>query len=84
DTDAGERFQLTLSRGIGLEAMVRIDRGAGGTETLALSPVAGKPAAYLSAVAPAEPHEFGAVLDLQQGEARVELAFHLAEPEGHH
>jgi cation diffusion facilitator family transporter len=84
DTDAGERFQLTLSRGTVRQAMVRIDRGAGGTETLVLSSVAASPAAYLSAVAPEEPHEFDAVLDLQQGEARVELAFHMAEPEHHH
>ena len=84
DTDAGERFQLTLSRGTVLDAKVRIDRGAAGTETLVLSPVAGRPASYLSAVAPEEPHEFDAVLDLQQGGARVDLAFHMAEPKHQH
>ena len=84
DTEAGERFQLTLSRGIGLKATVRIDRGAGGIETLVLSAVAGQPATYLSAVAPEEPHEFDAVLDLKQGETRAALPFHLAEPEHHH
>ena len=84
DTDAGERFQLTLSRGTDLHATVRINRGSSGTETLVLSSVAGSHTAYLSAVAPEEPHEFVAVLDLQQGKARVELAFHMAEPEDHH
>ena len=84
DTDAGERFQLTLSRGRDLRATVRIDRGAGSAETLVLSWVAGNPARYLSAVAPEEPHEFNAVLDLQQGDARAELPFHMAEPEHHH
>ncbi len=83
DTDAGERFQLTISRGAGLEAVVRIDRGAGGIERLGLAAIAGQPATYLSAVAPEEPHEFDAVLDLQRGEARVELPFHMAEPEHH-
>ena len=84
DTDAGERFQLTLSRGIGVEATVRIDRGAGSIETLALAAVAGRPATYLSAVTPEEPHEFDAVLDLKQGEARAALPFHMAEPEHQH
>jgi cation diffusion facilitator family transporter len=84
DTDAGERFQLTLSRGTNLQAVVRIDRGAGGTETLVLSAIAGQPATYLSAKAPEEPHEFNARLDLRQGEARVELPFRMVEPEHHH
>ena len=84
DTDAGERFQLTLSRGTGLQATVRIDRGASGIETLVLSPIAGNPTAYLSAVAPEEPHEFDAVLDLQTGAAHAALPFHMAEPEHHH
>ena len=84
ETDAGERFQLTLSRGVGVEATVRIDRGAGGIETLALAAVAGQPATYLSAMAPEEPHEFDAVLDLKHGETRAALPFHFAEPEHHH
>ena len=83
DTDAGERFQLVLSRGTGLEAIVRIDRGASGAETLVLAAGAGRPAEYFSAVAPAEPHEFDAALELQQGAARVALPFHMAEPEHH-
>ena len=84
DTDDGERFRLTLSRGTDLHATVRIDRGSSEIETLVLSPVTGSPTAYLSAVAPEEPHEFDAVLYLQQGETRVELPFHMAEPEHHH
>ena len=84
DTDAGERFQLTLSRGTGLQATVRIDRGAEGTETLVLSAIPGNPATYLSAAAPEEPHEFDAVLDLKTSEARAALRFHMAEPEHHH
>ena len=84
DTDAGERFQLTLSRGNGLQAVVRIDRAERGTETLTLSAVAGTPATYLSATAPAEPHAFDAVLDLQLGEKRAALPFHMAEPEHPH
>ena len=84
DTDAGERFQLTLSRGSGLQAVVRIDRAGRGTETLTLSAVAGTPATYLSATAPAEPHAFDAMLDLQKGAMRAALPFHMAEPEHPH
>jgi hypothetical protein len=35
-------------------------------------------------MAPEEPHEFDARLDLQYGEARVELPFRMVEPEHHH
>ena len=84
DTEAGERFQLRLSRGTGLEATVRIDRGANGTETLVLAALAGQAAEYRSAVAPEEPHEFDAVLDLKLGTGSSSLPFHMAEPEHHH
>ena len=84
DTDAGERLQLVLSRGTGLQATVRINRGAAGTETLVLSAISGNGAVYLSADAPQEPHEFDAMLDLQLGDAREELPFHMAEPVHHH
>jgi hypothetical protein len=40
--------------------------------------------AMLSTVAPAEPHEFDAVLKLMAGIEVDDLAFRMEEPEGHY
>jgi hypothetical protein len=40
--------------------------------------------ALISTVAPAEPHEFGAMLKLMAGIEVDDLPFRMEEPEGHH
>lgn len=85
DTDAGERMRLTISRAAtGLRAVVEIKRPGGLSETLPLLPVEGNRRVFLSEVAPAEPHEFDAVLQLSTGDKNSSLPFHMAEPEHHH
>jgi cation diffusion facilitator family transporter len=84
ETTGGERMRLTASHaGDDLRAVVSIAR-PDGAEILPLNPVAGAPGLYESDVAPAEPHEFDAVLRLSAGNKQVSLSFHMAEPEGHH
>ena len=55
----------------------------GGDETLALSPDSSDPAVLISAVAPAEPHEFDAVLSLSTGDTEEAIRFRMVEPAGH-
>lgn len=82
DTPKGERMRLTLSRGEPpLKAGVVIHRPNSEPETLQLSPR--ENGSFESAVAPAEPHEFQAVLYLSSGEFRERLPFSMAEPAGH-
>lgn len=84
DTPQGERMQLTLSRRAeGLQAMVRIKRPGSVQETLPLSLMIGN-AIYQSAVAPEEPHEFEAELQLLVGEQRETLCFQMKEPNHAH
>ncbi len=82
-TPAGERMRLTLNRPIdGLNAVVVIARG-GEVETLALVPDSADHHSFVSAVAPAEPHEFDARLILSiNGEEDVQ-EFRMEEPAGH-
>ena len=83
DTPDGERMQLRLSRHAeALRAEVGIARGQA-TERLALWPVAGNHHMLQSLAAPAEPHEFEAVLTLVAGSAREEMAFAMIEPHDH-
>lgn len=83
DTAQGERMQMTLDAPIsGLKATVVIDR-PGGDETLALDGVGDDPTRYLSSAAPAEPHEFDAVLQLRVSTRREYLPFRMTEPAGH-
>lgn len=84
DTPDGERMQLRVSRHAeGLRATVSIERD-GRTEVLELRPVAGNHHWLQSSNAPEEPHEFAASLKLTAGNDNEELAFAMAEPEGHH
>lgn len=83
DTPQGERLQLRLSRAApGLRATVVIAR-AGGDEVLRLDPVAKDASVMRSAVAPAEPHAFEAMLSMSVDGAEEAMRFSMAEPEGH-
>ncbi|TIV34941.1 MAG: hypothetical protein E5V96_27205 [Mesorhizobium sp.] len=84
DTPQGERMRLRLSRHAeGLQANVAIERAGGAVESLPLSPVGGDHHYLQSLVAPAEPHEFSARLQLAAGQDSEDLPFAMAEPEGH-
>ncbi|MBN9074796.1 MAG: cobalt transporter [Rhizobiales bacterium 65-79] len=85
DTAQGERMRLRISRHVeGLRANVAIERPGGAVESLPLSPVAGDHHHLQSAIAPAEPHEFSARLQLIAGSDHEDLPFAMTEPEGHH
>ncbi|RWD86686.1 cation diffusion facilitator family transporter [Mesorhizobium sp.] len=85
DTPQGERMRLRLSRHAeGLRANIAIERSGGGVERLPLSPVGGDHHYLQSLVAPAEPHEFSARLQLVAGADSEDLPFAMAEPDGHH
>jgi len=85
DTTAGERMRLTVSkRAEGLSAVVVIKRPGGKDETLPLLPSKQDHGSYMSSAAPAEPHEFVATLLLTAADQEETIAFHMAEPEGHH
>ena len=85
DTPDGERMRLTLTQNSdGLEARVTISRPGAADESLPLLPAQGDHHTYLSEFAPAEPHEFKAVLRLTAGGKTIGLPFEMLEPEGHH
>ncbi|AYG63644.1 cation diffusion facilitator family transporter [Rhizobium jaguaris] len=85
DTPDGERMRLTISsHAHGLQAIVEIRRPGGVIETLPLASSTNDHHVLQSAEAPAEPHEFDAVLKLIAGERQDELPFRMEEPEGHH
>ncbi|UWU18069.1 cation diffusion facilitator family transporter (plasmid) [Rhizobium sullae] len=85
DTPDGERFRLSVGKHIhGLQAVVEINRGNGAIERLPLLPSPTDHHVMISAVAPAEPHEFEAVLKLMAGIEVDDLSFRMEEPEGHH
>jgi nickel/cobalt exporter len=83
DAPDGERFRLELSSTVPLSgAVVRIMRPHNLVEehVLARQP----DGAWVSEKAPEEPHEFDALLELETGGQRQELAFRMVEPEDHH
>ncbi|GHE06208.1 cobalt transporter [Defluviimonas sp. 20V17] len=85
ETDAGERMRLRLSHHVtDLRAAVEIERGAGRTETLDLLPFDGDHHLLQSAVAPEEPHSFGATLKLSASGAEAQQRFRMEEPDHHH
>jgi len=86
DTPEGERMRLSVSRHVeGLAATVAIRRPGGAIETLPLIPRRDDHHELVSSVAPAEPHEFDAELELSDNKDRKEsLAFQMKEPAGHH
>ncbi len=84
-TPEGERMQMIVSEHVqNLRAVVVIKRQDGRAETLPLPPSIRHDHNYTSQEAPAEPHEFDATLQLSAADQTEELAFHMAEPEGHH
>jgi hypothetical protein len=84
DTPEGERMRAVLDRGApGLRAKVTIDRPGGAPESFCLEPVAGRANLLQSLVAPAEPHDFTAILELTADERREALSFGMKEPAGH-
>lgn len=84
-TPQGERMRLRVSRHAdGLTAAVAIKREHGTLEHLRLMPVAGDHHWMESEVAPAEPHEFEATLELKAGELTDAISFRMTEPEHHH
>lgn len=85
DTPEGERLRLTVTQHVeDLRAVVNIKRPGGASEVLKLLPVPNDHHAFMSALAPAEPHAFDATLELSAGDETESLPFHMAEPEGHH
>jgi cation diffusion facilitator family transporter len=85
DTPEGERMRLTVSRHVeDIGAVVKIRRPRGMIETLPLLPSATDHHSFQSSVAPAEPHEFDAELQLSSQGQRDVLSFRMTEPEGHH
>jgi hypothetical protein len=84
DTPAGERMRLVLQQNIpGLRASVSISRPGGTSEFLPLERAKDVAGVMESVNAPAEPHEFRAVLRLAVGDKHEQLAFEMVEPEGH-
>jgi len=76
DTADGERMRLTVAKAVpSLAATVDISR-PGGVESLVLHPTEG---AFISHVAPEEPHEFDATLNLAAGADEISLPFHMSE-----
>ena len=84
DTPAGERMRLVLQQNVpGLRASVSISRPGGPSEFLPLERAKDVAGVMESVNAPAEPHEFRAVLRLAVGDKHEQLAFEMVEPEGH-
>jgi len=84
DTPSGERLRFTAARLIaGVEAVVEIDRPDCQVETLPLVTLDNDASRLLSTVAPAEPHEFEARLQLRSGVRKECLPFHIVEPVDH-
>ena len=85
DTAFGERMCLTVTRhSSGLRSVVIIDRPGGVAESLPLLPSDIDHHSFISAVAPTEPHEFEARLQLEAEGQQEVLPFRMVEPEHHH
>ena len=83
DTPDGERMRLSFERPQpGLQAKVVIERSGQSTESLILEPT-GTANAWQSLIAPAEPHEFSATIELTAGSEHELLAFTMSEPNTH-
>lgn len=85
DTPGGERMRLALQAPVsGLTCRVDIFRPDGEVEVLPLRLEPGRDAPYTSDVAPREPHEFVAVLEIVHGDLKETLPFEMHEPADHH
>jgi cation diffusion facilitator family transporter len=84
DTPRGERMRFAVAtHAPGLKVTVEIKRDHG-LEVLPLVASPDDHHALQSLEAPAEPHEFDAVLKLTSDRGNVDLPFRMEEPEGHH
>ena len=84
ETPGGERLRFSATGlATGAQVSVVIERPGGQDENLVLTPSSGDPTRLMSAVAPAEPHQFEARLWLQVGDRREALAFRMLEPIEH-
>ena len=84
DTLDGERFLLVVDTPTAkLQATVVIFRNGGSREILKLQPLPSNPGQLQSSVAPAEPHEFTAELELKLAERSESLPFTMTEPDEH-
>lgn len=85
DTPSGERLRYTCAHPVptGLRIQVRIERAGPQEEVLDLAPVPGEAGVFQSAVVPAEPHAFCAVIILSGHGPEERHAFTMQEPEGH-
>ena len=84
ETPQGERLRLTVYRfSAHLQATVTIDRAGGKVETLPLTQDRHNDRVYVSGMAPAEPHEFDAQLQLSAGDRSEVVRFRINEPPGH-
>ena len=84
DTANGERMRFTATRAsLGLTVAVSIQRDRVRLEVLELKPSHDDSNRFLSEVAPEEPHEFDAQLNLRVGERLEALPFRVVEPDGH-
>lgn len=83
-TPQGERMRMTLVRSAPIvAAVVEIMRPGGVLEVLELDKVGDSDMTFQSTVAPAEPHEFSASLQLATAGRSKTLRFEMAEPAGH-
>lgn len=83
DTPAGERMRFTAARSVDqLMVRVAISRPTA-VEELNMPPLPGLRNCYQSDIAPAEPHEFDAILHLAATGEEVRVPFRMTEPEGH-
>lgn len=83
-TSNGERIKFITSHIFaGSTLQVLIDRPSG-SEILELKLNPNQLNCYESAIAPSEPHEFSAVLEITCGETREEIPFNMYEPSEHH
>lgn len=85
DSPEGERFRFTAARLVaGAEVEVLINRPEGQIETLPLwRSRADASSPLMSAIAPAEPHEFSARLRLRAGGREETVPFRMVEPADH-
>jgi nickel/cobalt transporter (NicO) family protein len=82
DTPEGERFHLKISSTAPISgATVRIIRPLNTVEEHVL--VRQADGEWGSETAPAEPHEFNALLEIEAGDLRQELVFRMVEPKDH-
>lgn len=78
-------MRLVVSEHVdGLNVTMKIARHGGKVETLPLLSAKDGQHSHMSTVAPAEPRDFNATLELTAGDRRESLPFKMVEPGEHH